>query len=100
MLDAARTSGDVIPELLLCNVDWTKDSAYTKNIKRAFDDYGAKAYDVFVKNGVRIAIFGLFGKDSFFCAPTCQLTFLDQYEQAAKTVKLILKSRFSTEILM
>ena len=89
MLDAARTSGDVIPELLLCNVDWSKDNDYTKTVKRAFDDYGAKAYDVFVKDGVRIAVFGLFGKDSFFCAPTCQLTFLDQYEQAAKTVKLI-----------
>ena len=89
MLDAARTSGDVVPELLLCNVDWSKDNAYTKNVKHAFDDYGAKAYDVFVKDGVRIAVFGLFGKDSFFCAPTCQLTFFDQYEQAAKTVKQI-----------
>ena len=89
MLDAARTSGDKVPEMLLCNIDWSKDNDYTKNVKRAFDDYGAKDYDVFVKDGVRIAVFGLFGKDSFFCAPTCQLTFLDQYEQAAKTVKQI-----------
>lgn len=89
MLDAARTSGDKIPEMLLCNIDWSKDNDYTKTVKRAFDDYGAKDYAVFVKDGVRIAVFGLFGKDSFFCAPTCQLTFLDQYEQAAKTVKQI-----------
>ena len=89
MLDAARTSGDVVPEMLLCNIDWSKDNDYTKTVKRAFDDYGAKGYDVFVKDGVRIAVFGLFGKDSLFCAPTCQLSFFDQYEQAAKTVKQI-----------
>ena len=89
MLDAARSSGDKVPELLLCNVDWSKNNDYTNTVKRAFNDYGAKDYDIFVKDGVRIAVFGLFGKDSFFCAPTCQLTFFDQYEQAAKTVKQI-----------
>ena len=89
MLDVARTSGDIVPELLLCNVDWSKNNDYTNTVKRAFNDYGAKDYDIFVKDGVRIAVFGLFGKDSFFCAPTCQLTFFDQYEQAGKTVKQI-----------
>lgn len=89
MLDAARTSGDVVPELLLCNVDWSKTNDYTNTVRRAWDAYGAKDYDVFVKDGVRIAVFGLFGKDSFFCAPTCELTFFDQYEQAAKTIKQI-----------
>ena len=89
MLDAARTSGDVIPKLLLCNVDWSKEDDYTKTVKRAYDAYGAKDYDIFIKNGVKIAVFGIFGEDSLFCAPTCKLTFLNQYEQAAKIVKQI-----------
>ena len=89
MLTAARTSGDRVPEFLLCNVDWSKTDDYTKTVKQAYDAYGAKDYTVFTRNGVRIAVFGLFGKDSLFCAPTCKLTFFDQYEQAAKTVKLI-----------
>lgn len=89
MLDAARTSGDVIPKLLLCNVDWSKENDYTKTLKRAYDAYGAKDYDIFIKNGVKIAVFGIFGEDSLFCAPTCKLTFMNQYEQAAKIVKQI-----------
>lgn len=56
MLDAARTSGDVVPELLLCNADWSKTNDYTNTVRRAWDAYGAKDYDVFVKNGVRIAL--------------------------------------------
>ena len=92
MFDAARISrenGERLPEFLLCNVDWSKDNEYTKTIKRAYDEYGAKDYAIFVKNGVKIAVFGLYGKDSIFCAPTCELSFFDQYEQAAKTVKEI-----------
>ncbi len=89
MLDAARLSGERLPEFLLCNVDWLKDDDYTKTVKRAYDAYGAKDYTVFEKNGVRIAVFGLFGENSLFCAPTCKLTFFNQYEQAAKVVAQI-----------
>lgn len=89
MLDAARKSGEKLPEFLLCNVDWSKNDEYTKTVKRAYDAYGAKDYHVFTKNGVRIAVFGLFGENSLFCAPTCKLTFFNQYEQAANVVKTI-----------
>ena len=89
MLTAARKSGDTVPEFLLCNVDWNKDDEYTKTVKAACDFYGVKDYHVFIKNGVRIAVFGLFGENSLFCAPTCKLTFFNQYDQAAKIVKQI-----------
>ena len=89
MLTAARNSGDRVPEFLLCNVDWSKDDDYTKTVKAAYDYYGAKDYHVFTKDGVRIAVFGLFGENSLFCAPTCKLTFFNQYDQAAKVVKQI-----------
>ena len=92
MFDAARLcreKGEKIPEFLLANADWSNENEYTKIVKRAYDEFGGKDYAVFVKNGVKIAVFGLFGKDSLFCAPTCEMTFVDQYEAASRTVKEI-----------
>jgi len=86
---AARERGQKIPQFLLCNADWSNQNEYTKIVKRAYDDFGGKDYAIFMKNGVKIAVFGLFGKDALFCAPTCEMTFIDQYEVAAKTVKEI-----------
>lgn len=88
MLEAAVDSGDPLPQFVLCNVDWdnmemTEDQ---KLYQQAFSDYGVKDYTVFEKNGVKIAVFGLFGDDAQDCAPTCALTFKDRIEAAQETV--------------
>ena len=44
-------------------------------LKDAFDHYGVKDYEVIEKGGVKIALLGVFGKDSLSCAPTCALEF-------------------------
>lgn len=93
-LNAARESGDPVPAMVLCNVDWetmeadglTEDQ---KLIKDAFDAYGVRDYIVLTKGDVRIAVLGVFGKDSLECAPTCVLKFKDISEAAAETVQKI-----------
>lgn len=89
MLDVARTNGNYVPNLVLCNVDWEKDNEYTKILKEAVDNYGIKDYMMVEKGDVKIAIIGVFGADSFFCSPTCELTFTDQYEAVKNTVAKI-----------
>ena len=86
MLESAKNSGDVIPKLVLCNADWATSPKEAQVIKQALADYGSSSYTIVEKGGVRIAVFGVFGKDALFCAPTCQIVFADPIESAKKTV--------------
>src|SRR5574344_44758 len=86
MLESAKNSGDRLPKIVLCNADWNNSVKDALIIKQALDDYGATPYTIIEKGGVRIAVFGIFGKDALFCAPTCQVTFADPIESAKKTV--------------
>ena len=85
MLKTAKNSGETVPELVVCNVDWDameKEglSKGQKQIESAFETYGVKDYVVIQKGGVKIAVLGVFGKDALECAPTCELEFKDPVE--------------------
>lgn len=90
-LNAAAASGDPVPALALCNIDWeameaeglTEEQALLKN---AFDNYGVKDYVIVQKGDVKIAVLGIFGEDSLSCAPTCVLKFRNASEAAAETI--------------
>lgn len=93
-LNAAKASGDPVPAMVLCNIDWASMEAVglteeQQLLKDAFDNYGIKDYTVITKGNVRIAVLGVFGEDALACAPTCVLKFRDVSEAAAETVKKI-----------
>lgn len=93
-LNAAIDSGEPVPAMVLCNIDWEAMEAEgltadQKLLKDAFDHYGAKDYIVVDKGGIKIAILGVFGEDALSCAPTCVLKFKDISEAAAETVQEI-----------
>lgn len=93
-LNAAGESGDPVPAMVLCNIDWEAMEAegLTEDqqlLKDAFAAYGMRDYIVLTKGDVRIAVLGVFGEDSLACAPTCALKFQDIKEAAARTVKEI-----------
>lgn len=88
---AAAESGDPVPALVLCNIDWAAMEAEglteeQQLLKDAFASYGMTDYTVITKGDVKIAVFGIFGEDSLACAPTCVLKFRDASEAAAETV--------------
>lgn len=90
-LNAAKASGEPIPSLVLCNIDWAAMEAEglteeQQLLKNAFDNYGMKNYTVLTKGDVKIAVLGVFGEDALSCAPTCVLKFRDASEAAAETV--------------
>ena len=96
MLKTAKNSGETVPKLVVCNVDWDameKEglSKVQKQIESAFETYGVKDYVVIQKGGVKIAVLGVFGKDALECAPTCELEFKDPVESAKNTVEEIKK---------
>lgn len=94
MMTNAVASGDRLPELLVSNVDWAymQEKGLTEDQQMlwdAFETYGLKEYTVFEKNGVRIAVFGLFGEDCLDCVPNCPLAFRNPVEAAKETVAKI-----------
>lgn len=97
MLKAAKASGETIPDLVVCNVDWDgmKKAGLSKGqkqIQSGFETYGVKDYVVLQKGDTKIAVTGAFGKDSLECAPTCELLFKDPVEAVKDTVEKIKKN--------
>lgn len=97
MLKAAKSSGETLPEIVVCNVDWDSMEKAglndgQKQIQSAFETYGVKDYVMVQKGDVKIAVVGAFGKDALECAPTCELSFKDPVEAVKKTVEEIKKN--------
>ncbi len=93
-LYAAVQSGEPVPAMALCNIDWEAMEAEgltsdQQLLKDAFDAYGMKDYVIVQKGDVKIAVLGVFGIDSLACAPTCVLKFKDASEAASAVVEEI-----------
>ena len=91
MMNNAVASGDTLPSMVICNVDWEAMEAagLTEDqqlLADAFANYGVTDYIVVEKSGVRIAITGVFGKDCLDCVPNAPLLFQDPVEAVKETV--------------
>ena len=91
MLDAAKNSGEYIPQIVEANYlppvegseNYTEDSALMWN---ALDNYGVKNYTILERGGIYYAVFGLMGYDSDDCAPKSGMVFEDPAVKAQETV--------------
>lgn len=93
-LNAAAKSKEPVPAMVLCNVDWEamEEAGLTEDqqlLKDAFEAYGMEDYVIITKGDMKIAVMGIFGKDSLACAPTCVLQFKKPSEAAAAIVSKI-----------
>lgn len=93
-LNTAKNSGDKLPEIVASNVSFPKDkngkmTQSLTDLKQAMSNYGVKDYTVIEKNGIKIGIFGLMGKDAASCAPMSGVTFSDAVESAKRVVNTL-----------
>lgn len=93
-LQAAKSSGEPVPAMVLCNLNWEAMEAdgLTEEqllLRNAFAEYGMTDYTVITKGDLKIAVLGVFGEDALSCAPTCVLKFRDISEAAKETVEKI-----------
>lgn len=94
-LMTAKNSGEKVPAIVVSNIDWEATKAQAQSDKRdtllaAFESYGVKEYLMMEKDGVNIAVLGIFGLDAVDCAPFSELVFKDPVEGARDTVDKIL----------
>ena len=91
MLNAAVSSGDPLPQLVASNIIFPLDKSGNltpelADLKTAFNGIGLKDYTIIEKNGVKIGVFGLFGKDAAATAPTAAVDFEDNTTAAKRIV--------------
>ena len=94
MMNHAVESGDVLPEMVISNVDWEtmNEAGLTEEqqmLSDAFENYGVKDYVIIEKADVKVAVTGLFGKDCLACVVAPPLVFKDPVEGLKETVAKI-----------
>ncbi len=88
MLEVAFSKDEVLPQMVLCNIDYSIENEYTNVIFPTLKKY-FKDYTVIQKGDVKIAVIGVFGLDAFFCSPTCEITFINPVQAVKNTVAKI-----------
>lgn len=91
MMNNAVASGDVLPEMVVCNIDWEamKSAGLTEEqqiLLDAFENYGVKEYLVLEKGDVKVAVTGVFGIDCLACVVNPPLVFKNPVEAVKETV--------------
>ncbi len=91
MMNRAVESGDRLPAMVVCNVDWDamKTAGMTSKqqlLADAFANINVQDYVVVEKNDVKIAIIGVFGMDALNCVPNSPLMFKEPVEAVRETV--------------
>ena len=94
MLNNAVAKGEQLPQMVLCNVDWEamQQEGLTEEqqlLSDAFANYDIKDYIIVEKNGVKIAVTGVFGVDALACVPNPPLIFKDPITAMKETVAQI-----------
>lgn len=94
MMNSAVSSGDALPQMVICNVDWEtmQASGLTEEqqlLWDTFENYGVKEYVVLEKGDVKIAVTGVFGVDCLACVVNPPLVFENPVEAVKETVAQI-----------
>lgn len=83
MLNAAKESGDVLPQIVEANYLPEEGDA---EINAALENYGVKRFTVIERGGVYFVVFGIFGYDADDCAPNSGMVLHSPVEKAQRVV--------------
>ena len=94
MMNNAVASGDVLPKMVISNIDWngmhtaglTEDQ---KLLLDAFENYGVEEYVILEKGNIKVAVTGLFGQDCYNCVINPPLDFVNAVDAMKETVAQI-----------
>jgi 5'-nucleotidase / UDP-sugar diphosphatase len=100
MLKTAKAKTRTLPALVASNVVFSQNQAGDGTLKQAFREYPVKAFLIMERNGLRIGLFGLMGKDAADDTPFAKpLTFADPI-QTARQLTDLLKNREKVDLVI
>lgn len=95
-----------LPDMVISNIDWkaTLNDGKLKEdgqiLKDTLNAYGSAEYKVYEKNGKKIAVFGIFGKDSAEVSPESGTKFIDPIAAAKEIVAKINKEQTDVDLIV
>ncbi|MDL2310569.1 5'-nucleotidase C-terminal domain-containing protein, partial [Peptostreptococcaceae bacterium OttesenSCG-928-C18] len=102
-LNSIKNSENMLPEVLISNIDFENYDNINKNdvgvLKDSFNNYGVKEYITINKKGYKIGIFGLMGYEAISNAPMAGVNFEDPIE-SAKRITDILKNQEKVDLII
>ncbi|MDI6742825.1 MAG: metallophosphoesterase, partial [Smithella sp.] len=100
MLNAAMSKGGKLPAIVASNVVLSKNDPGDAMLKRPFADYPVREYMIIERNGLKIGLFGIIGRDAVHDAPFAKpVTFSDATE-AGKRMVDILRNKEKVDIII
>jgi len=100
MLQTARSKSKHLSALTASNIVFSKNDPGDAALKQAFQSYPVTQYTIIKKNGIRIGLFGIMGKDAGHDAPFAKpLTFADPIRTSKRMVD-ILKNEEKVDIII
>jgi 2',3'-cyclic-nucleotide 2'-phosphodiesterase (5'-nucleotidase family) len=92
--------GKQLPALTASNIVFSRNDPKDATLKQAFRSYPVTQYSIINKNGIRIGLFGIVGKDAGHDAPFAKpLTFADPVRTSKRIVD-ILKNKEKVDIII
>jgi len=100
MLQSAQSKSKHLPALVASNIVFSRNNPEDATLKQAFQSYPVTQYTIIKKNGIRIGLFGIMGKDAGHDAPFAKpLTFANPVRTSKRIVD-ILKNREKADIVI
>lgn len=89
MLRAAKVNNG-LPQVVFSSAVFDSSKPELKSLEKAFSEAQVRPYTVFERGGLKIGIFGLFGKSAMEFSPFAKpLTFSDPLQTAAEMVRIL-----------
>lgn len=99
-LETAKSKSRQLPQIVASNVIFTKDDPGDAALKQAFKDYPVTEYTTIERNGIRIGLFGVLGKDAVDDTPFAKpVTFADPVQTSKRLVD-ILKNKEKVDMII
>lgn len=100
MLQTAQSKTQQLPALVASNVIFSWNDPGDAALKQAFKDYPVKDYMVFERNGIRIGVFGIMGKDAGDDTPFARPVKFGDPIRASKKMVDVLKDKENVDMII
>ncbi len=100
MLKTAKAKARTLPALVASNIVFSQNQAGEATLKQAFREYPVKEYLIIERNGLRIGLFGLMGKDAADDTPFAKPLIFGDPISVAKRLVDILKNKEKVDLVI
>ena len=100
MLQTAKSKSNQLPAMIASNVIFGKKESGDAQLKKAFRDYPVKEYTIIERNGIRIGLFGIIGKDAAIDTPYAKPVKFADPVHTSKHMVDILKNKEKVDLII